>query len=82
MKDCAFFSDRIQWMCAFLKYFFLSRELQAEHQHSQSFQEKCKNLTSIQTKLEEQFISKKDENYSSLQEMLTVHQVQHTLLRH
>ncbi|XP_045916269.1 nesprin-2 isoform X3 [Micropterus dolomieu] len=63
-----------QWVESMTRLSDMNRELQFEHQHSQSFQEKCKNLTSIQTKLEEQFISKKDENYSSLQEMLTVHQ--------
>lgn len=57
---------------------FFVRELQAEHQPSQSFQEKCKNLTSIQKKLEEESVSKKPLSYSSLQEMLTVHQVQYT----
>ncbi len=57
-------------------FFLFSRELQAEHQRSQTFQEKCKNLTSIQKKLEKETLSKKPQSYSSLQEMLTVYQVQ------
>lgn len=58
--------------------FFLSREHHVDHQRSQNFQEKCMNLKSIQKKLEEESTSKKLQNYSSLQEMLNVHQVQHT----
>ncbi|XP_033991567.1 nesprin-2 isoform X3 [Trematomus bernacchii] len=49
-------------------------ELQAVCQHSQSFQEKCKNLTSLQKKLEDESLSKETQRFSSLQEMLTVHQ--------
>ncbi len=56
---------------------FLSRELQAERQRFHTFEEKCKNLTLIQKKLEEDSMSKNPQNYSSLQEMLTAHQVQH-----
>ncbi|XP_074540850.1 nesprin-2a [Halichoeres trimaculatus] len=52
----------------------MNRELQVEHQHSQSFQEKCENLTSIQKKLEEDMMSKTPQSYSSLQEMLTAYQ--------
>ncbi|XP_044023969.1 nesprin-2 isoform X2 [Siniperca chuatsi] len=63
-----------QWVESMTHVSDMSRELQAERQRSQSFQEKCKNLTSIQKKLEEQLMSKKPESYSSLQEMLTVHQ--------
>ncbi|XP_042359998.1 LOW QUALITY PROTEIN: nesprin-1-like [Plectropomus leopardus] len=51
----------------------INRALQAEHQHSQNFQEKCTNLKSIQRKLEES-LSKNPQSFSSLQDMLTVHQ--------
>ncbi|XP_010768612.1 nesprin-2-like, partial [Notothenia coriiceps] len=49
-------------------------ELQAVCQRSQSFQEKCKNLTSLKKKLEDESLSKETQRFSSLQEMLTVHQ--------
>ncbi|KAK1889212.1 Nesprin-2, partial [Dissostichus eleginoides] len=49
-------------------------ELQAVCQRSQSFQEKCKNLSSLQKKLEDESLSKETQSFSSLQEMLTVHQ--------
>ncbi|KAI3364132.1 hypothetical protein L3Q82_010949, partial [Scortum barcoo] len=53
---------------------YTQQELQAEYQRSQSFQEKCKNLTSIQKRIEEESASKNTQSYSTLQEMLTVHQ--------
>ncbi|XP_054871829.1 nesprin-2 isoform X5 [Amphiprion ocellaris] len=52
----------------------MNRKLQAERQHSQSFQEKCKNLTSIQEKLKQESVCRKPPSYSSVQEMLAVHQ--------
>ncbi|XP_070706002.1 nesprin-2a [Pempheris klunzingeri] len=52
----------------------MNRALQAKRQSSQSFVEKCKNLTSIQKKLEEKSVPKKPQSYSSLREMLSVHQ--------
>ncbi|XP_008295519.1 nesprin-2-like [Stegastes partitus] len=52
----------------------MNRKLQAERQHSQSFQEKCKNLTSIQEKLKQESVCSKPVSYSSVQEMLAVHQ--------
>ncbi|XP_040920395.1 nesprin-2 isoform X2 [Toxotes jaculatrix] len=52
----------------------VNRELQAERQCSQTFQEKCKNLIHIKEKLVEQSMSKKPQSHSSPQEMLTVHQ--------
>ncbi|XP_071395747.1 LOW QUALITY PROTEIN: nesprin-2-like [Centroberyx affinis] len=49
----------------------MNREMQAEIQRSQSFQQKCESLMSIQEKLDQ---DKKAESYSSLQEMLPIHQ--------
>ncbi|KAM9339272.1 nesprin-2a [Symphorus nematophorus] len=63
-----------QWVESMTHVSNMHRELQAERQRSQSFQEKCKNLTFIQKKLEEESTSKQPQSYSSLQEMLTVHQ--------
>ncbi|XP_068610193.1 nesprin-2a [Brachionichthys hirsutus] len=51
----------------------VNRQLQAEHQRSQSFPEKCRSLSSIQEKLEEGS-SKKPQSYSALQETLIVQQ--------
>lgn len=53
-----------------------SRELQAQHQSSLTFEQMCKNLTRLQEKLVEESTSKKPQSLSCLQEMLTVHQVQ------
>ncbi|TKS76359.1 Nesprin-2 KASH domain-containing protein 2 [Collichthys lucidus] len=50
------------------------KSLQAERQRSQSFYEKCENLSSIQKKLEAESMSKKAQSYVGLQQMLTVHQ--------
>lgn len=55
---------------------FAPSELQAVCQRSQSLREKCKNLTSLQKKLEDESLSKETQRFSSLREMLTVHQVQ------
>ncbi|XP_035534355.1 nesprin-2 isoform X4 [Morone saxatilis] len=63
-----------QWVESMTYTSDMNRKLQAEHQCSQSFQEKCKNLTSIQKKLEEESMSIKPQSYSALLEMLTVHQ--------
>lgn len=65
-------------LCRTSPLVFYPRALQAERQRSQNFQEKCKNLTSIQKKLGEESSSNKPQSFSSLQEMLTVHQVQYT----
>lgn len=51
------------------------RELQAESRRLQLFEEKCKNLMSVEEKLERELASKNPQNYSNLQEMLTTHQV-------
>ncbi|XP_022621783.1 nesprin-1-like [Seriola dumerili] len=51
-----------------------NRELQAERQGSQTFQEKYKNLMLIKEKLVEESMSKKPLSLSCLQEMLTAHQ--------
>ncbi|XP_037606336.1 nesprin-2-like isoform X2 [Sebastes umbrosus] len=63
-----------QWVESVTRTSDMNRALQAERQRSQNFQEKCKNLTSIQKKLEEESSSNKPQSFSSLQEMLTVHQ--------
>ncbi|XP_041660769.1 nesprin-2 [Cheilinus undulatus] len=63
-----------QWAKSMIHMSDINRKLQAEYQCSQSFQEKCESLTTIQRKLEEELISKQPLSYSSLQEMLTVHQ--------
>lgn len=55
------------------------RELQAEHQLLQNFQEKCKNLASIWEMLEQESRPRKAQSYYSLKEMLTVQQVNDTL---
>ncbi|XP_069017780.1 nesprin-2a isoform X4 [Embiotoca jacksoni] len=52
----------------------MNRNLQEERQRSQNFQEKCKNLTSVQEKLERESACRKPPSYSSLREMLSVHQ--------
>ncbi|XP_035851599.1 nesprin-2 [Sander lucioperca] len=65
---------RRQWVESLTRTSDMNRALQAERQHSQNFQEKCKNLSSIQKKLEEESMCKKPQSFSSLQEMLTVHQ--------
>ncbi|XP_071323734.1 nesprin-2a isoform X2 [Trachinotus anak] len=52
----------------------MNRELQAERQCSQTFQEKCKNLMLMKEKLVGESTSKKPQSLSCLQEMLTVHQ--------
>ncbi|KAK5852700.1 hypothetical protein PBY51_006550 [Eleginops maclovinus] len=51
-----------------------NRELQAKLQRSQAFQEKCENLTSLRKKLEDESMSEQLRSFSSLQEMLAVHQ--------
>ncbi|XP_078030046.1 nesprin-2a isoform X4 [Epinephelus lanceolatus] len=63
-----------QWVQSMMRASDTNRALEAERQRSQNFQEKCKNLTSIQKKLEEELMSKKPQSLSSLQEMLSVHQ--------
>ncbi|GLD49701.1 nesprin-2-like protein [Lates japonicus] len=62
-----------EWMESMTRTSDINRELQAEHQSSQTFQEKCKTLMHMKEKLEES-MPKKPQSYSSLQEMLTVHQ--------
>ncbi|XP_069371611.1 nesprin-2a isoform X5 [Paralichthys olivaceus] len=52
----------------------MNRELQAERQSSQTFQEKCDNLTHIKEKLVEELMFVELESLSSLREILTVHQ--------
>lgn len=54
---------------------FFPRELQDECQRSLSFQEKSGRLTQIKEKLEQEAVCRKNPSYSSLQEMLIVHQV-------
>ncbi|KAF1376843.1 hypothetical protein PFLUV_G00215650 [Perca fluviatilis] len=63
-----------QWVESLTRTSDVNRALQAERQRSQNFQEKCKNLSSIQKNLEEESMCKKPQSFSSLQEMLTVHQ--------
>ncbi|KAL7388816.1 hypothetical protein ABVT39_021245 [Epinephelus coioides] len=63
-----------QWVQSMMCASDTNRALEAERQRSQNFQEKCKNLMSIQKKLEEELMSKKPQSLSSLQEMLSVHQ--------
>ncbi|XP_060907682.1 nesprin-2-like isoform X3 [Labrus mixtus] len=63
-----------QWVESLTHMSDMNRELQAEHQRSLSFQEKCENLTSVQKKLEDELMSKTPQSYSSLQEMLSDHQ--------
>ncbi|XP_073348713.1 LOW QUALITY PROTEIN: nesprin-2a [Pagrus major] len=65
---------RRQWVESMTHTMDMNREHHVDHQRSQNFQEKCMNLTSIQKKLEEESTSKKPQSYSSLQEMLNVHQ--------
>ncbi|KAM7367651.1 hypothetical protein PAMP_013936 [Pampus punctatissimus] len=60
-----------QWIDSMTRMSHTSRELQAE----EDFQQKCKNLTSIQEKLEQDSILRKPQSYSNLQQMLTVHQM-------
>lgn len=62
-------------MCAVV----LFRELQAESQRSPSVQEKSRRLTQIKEKLERESVCRKNRSYLSLQEMLTVHQVEYKL---
>ncbi|XP_031717653.1 nesprin-2a isoform X2 [Anarrhichthys ocellatus] len=62
-----------QWVENMTRTCDMNRELQADRQRSQNFQEKCKRLTSIQKELEEESMSKKPQSFSSLREMLTVH---------
>ncbi|KAM6906809.1 nesprin-2a [Lycodopsis pacificus] len=62
-----------QWVESMTRTSDMNRELQADRQRSQNFQEKCKRLTSIQKKLEEESMSKTPQSFSSLREMLTVH---------
>ncbi|XP_068564553.1 nesprin-2a [Cebidichthys violaceus] len=62
-----------QWVESITLTSDMNRELQAERQRSQNFQEKCQSLTSIQKKLEEESMSKKPQSFSSLRDMLTVH---------
>nr|XP_046228198.1 nesprin-2 isoform X4 [Scatophagus argus] len=64
---------RRQWVEIMTHISDMNRELQAEHLCSQSFQEKCENLMSLQKTLEES-TSNKPPSYSGLREMLTVHQ--------
>eukprot|EP00064_Thunnus_orientalis_P010013 superscaffoldBa00001318_g10039 len=63
-----------QWIDSVTRTSDMNRELQAESQRSQDFQQKCKNLTSIQEKLEQESVPRKLQSYSNLKEMLTVHQ--------
>ncbi|XP_059211817.1 nesprin-1 [Centropristis striata] len=63
-----------QWAESMTRACEQNRALQADRQRSQNFQEKCKNLMSIQKKLEEQLMCKSPQSFSSLQEMQTVHQ--------
>ncbi|XP_029903714.1 nesprin-2a [Myripristis murdjan] len=62
-----------QWTAGLSCTSDMNREMQAEIQRSQNFQQKCENLVSVQEKLEQDLMAKKAESYSSLQEMLTVH---------
>uniref|UniRef100_A0AAQ6IQR6 KASH domain-containing protein n=1 Tax=Anabas testudineus TaxID=64144 RepID=A0AAQ6IQR6_ANATE len=63
-----------EWIESMTRISDMNRERQADYQLSQNFEEKCKNLASIQEKLEQELVSRKAQSYSSLQEMLTVHQ--------
>ncbi|XP_034756192.1 nesprin-2-like [Etheostoma cragini] len=63
-----------QWVESLTQTTDMNRALQAERLRSQDLQEKCKNLSFIQKKLEEESMCKKPQSFSSLQEMLTVHQ--------
>lgn len=55
--------------------FFPPRELQIKRQRTLSFQEQCDELMSVQKSLEEKLTSGKTQSYSSVQQMLSVHQV-------
>ncbi|XP_067338852.1 nesprin-2 isoform X4 [Channa argus] len=63
-----------EWIRSMTCTLEMNRELQAEHQHSQTFHKKCKNLMSIQDKLKQEFASRKLQSYSTLQELLIAHQ--------
>ncbi|XP_034436669.1 nesprin-1-like [Hippoglossus hippoglossus] len=63
-----------EWIQSTTRTSRMNRELQAERQSSQTFQEKCDNLTHLKEKLVEESMSRKLESLSGLQEMLTVHQ--------
>ncbi|KAF7666652.1 hypothetical protein LDENG_00098390 [Lucifuga dentata] len=63
-----------QWVEGMTCMSDINREIQAESQHSQSFWQKCKSLTSIQENLEQESVTKNPQSYSGLQKMLTVHQ--------
>ncbi|XP_068433248.1 nesprin-2a [Clinocottus analis] len=62
-----------QWVESMTRTSDKNRELQAERQRSQTFSEKCKSLTSIQKKLEEDSMPQKIQSFSSLRDMLSVH---------
>ncbi|AWP20311.1 putative nesprin-2-like [Scophthalmus maximus] len=61
-----------EWVEGVTRTSDMNRELQAERQSHQTFQEKCDNLTHLKEKLAEE--SRKAESPSSLQEILTVQQ--------
>ncbi|XP_029965420.1 nesprin-2-like isoform X2 [Salarias fasciatus] len=63
-----------EWIRGVARTCDVIRELQAEHQHSQSFQEKSENLKSIQEKLEGESECDKSTSYSGLQERMATHQ--------
>ncbi|XP_026174095.1 nesprin-2a isoform X2 [Mastacembelus armatus] len=63
-----------EWIESMTLTFHMNRGLQAEHQHSQNFQEKLKNLVTLQEKLKQELVSVQPQSYSSLQDMMTAHQ--------
>ncbi|CAN9507959.1 unnamed protein product [Ophioblennius macclurei] len=63
-----------EWIKSLTRTSDVIRELQAERQRSQNFQEKCENLKSIQEKLEGESACHKSTSYSSLQERMATHQ--------
>uniref|UniRef100_A0A3B4YV88 Nesprin-2-like n=1 Tax=Seriola lalandi dorsalis TaxID=1841481 RepID=A0A3B4YV88_SERLL len=63
-----------EWIESMTRISDRNRELQAERQSSQTFQEKYKNLMLVKEKLVEESMSKKPLSLSCLQEMLTAHQ--------
>ncbi|XP_062415634.1 nesprin-2-like isoform X4 [Pungitius pungitius] len=62
-----------QWVESMTHASDINRELQAERQCCQSFQEKCKSLDAIQKKIEEESMFTKFQSISSLREMMTAH---------
>ncbi|XP_058468686.1 nesprin-2-like isoform X4 [Solea solea] len=63
-----------EWMESMSRTSDMNRELQAECQSSQNFQEKCEKLTRLTEKLVEEAASAKPQSNSCVQETLSLHQ--------